>query len=89
VSLIVHSRPPAITHVDGSVRLQTVDSNTHPRYHRLLVEFGKLSGVEVLLNTSFNVMGEPVVESPEQAIRCFYSGGLDALVIGNFIIQKR
>jgi carbamoyltransferase len=55
----------------------------------LLVEFGKLSGVEVLNNTSFNVMGEPVVESPEQAIRCFYSGGLDALVIGNFIIQKR
>lgn len=82
-------RLAAVTHVDGSARLQTVDENTHPLYHRLLVEFGKLSGVEVLLNTSFNVMGEPVVESPEQAIRCFYSGGLDALVIGNFIIQKR
>jgi carbamoyltransferase len=79
-------RLSAITHVDGSARLQTIDSNTYSLYHRLLVEFGKLSGVEVLLNTSFNVMGEPVVESPEQAIRCFYSGGLDALVIGNFII---
>jgi carbamoyltransferase len=78
-----------VTHVDGSARLQTLDRNTHLLYYMLLVEFGKLSGVEVLNNTSFNVMGEPVVESPEQAIRCFYSGGLDALVIGNFIIQKR
>lgn len=79
----------AITHVDGSARLQTVNQRTHPLYHRLLTEFGKLSGVEVLLNTSFNVMGEPVVESPEQAIRCFYSTGLDALVIGSFIVRKR
>lgn len=82
-------RLAAITHVDGSARLQTVNQRTHPLYHRLLTEFGKLSGVEVLLNTSFNVMDEPVVESPEQAIRCFYSTGLDALAIGNYIIQKR
>lgn len=53
------------------------------------MEFGKLSGVEVLLNTSFNAMGEPVVESPEQVIQCFYSTGLDALVIGNYIVEKK
>lgn len=82
-------RLAAITHVDGSARLQTVNRATNPVYHQLLTEFGKLSGVEVLLNTSFNVMGEPVVESPEQAIRCFYSTGLDALVIGSFIVLKR
>lgn len=81
-------RLAAITHVDGSARLQTVNRETNPRYHQLLTEFGKLSGVEVLLNTSFNVMGEPVVESPEQAIRCFYSTGLDALVIGSYIVGK-
>ncbi|MEX0738877.1 MAG: carbamoyltransferase C-terminal domain-containing protein [Pseudohongiella sp.] len=81
-------RLAAITHVDGSARLQTVNRETNPLYHQLLTEFGTLSGVEVLLNTSFNVMGEPVVESPEQAIRCFYSTGLDALVIGSFIVRK-
>ncbi len=79
---------PAITHVDGSARLQTVLKDTHPLYHALISEFGKLSGVPVVLNTSFNVMGEPVVESPLQAIRCFYSTGLDVLVIGNYIIEK-
>jgi carbamoyltransferase len=79
---------PAITHVDGSARLQTVRQETHPRYHRLLEEFGRLSGVPVLLNTSFNVMGEPIVESPMDAIRCFYSTGLDALVIGDYIVVK-
>lgn len=79
---------PAITHVDGSARLQTVREETNPRYHRLISEFGKLSGVPVLLNTSFNVMGEPIVESPLQAIRCFYGTGLDVLVLGDFIVRK-
>jgi carbamoyltransferase len=79
---------PAITHVDGSARLQTVREKTNPRYHRLISEFGKLSGVPVLLNTSFNVMGEPIVESPLQAIRCFYGTGLDVLVLGDFIVRK-
>lgn len=79
----------AVTHVDGSARLQTVSKTGNPLYHQLLTEFGKLSGVEVLLNTSFNVMGEPVVESPEQAIRCFFSTGLDVLVIGSYIVRKQ
>ncbi len=79
---------PAITHVDGSARLQTVRKETNPRYHELLSKFGELSGAPVLLNTSFNIMGEPIVESPIQAIRCFFSTGLDILVIGNYLIKK-
>ena len=79
---------PAITHVDGSARLQTVRKEVNPRYHELLTRFGELSGVPVLLNTSFNIMGEPIVESPYHAIRCFYSTGLDVLVLGNHVIKK-
>lgn len=79
---------PAITHVDGSARLQTVREEVNPRYHELLSKFGKLSGASVLLNTSFNIMGEPIVESPIQAIRCFFSTGLDILVLGNYLIKK-
>lgn len=79
---------PAITHVDGTARLQTIHKETNSRFHTLLKEFEKLSGVPVLLNTSFNVMGEPIVESPYDAIRCFYTTGLDVLVLGNFIIEK-
>jgi carbamoyltransferase len=79
---------PAITHVDGSARLQTVREEINPRYHALISEFGKLSGVPVVLNTSFNVMGEPIVESPLHAIRCFYTTGLDVLVLGDFIVHK-
>ncbi len=79
---------PAVTHVDGTARLQTVHKETNPRFYRLLKEFEKLSGVPVLLNTSFNVMGEPIVESPIDAIRCFYTTGLDYLVLGNYVIGK-
>jgi carbamoyltransferase len=79
---------PAITHVDGSARLQTVDRRVNPRFHALLTEFGKLTSVPVLLNTSFNVMGEPIIESPIQAIRCFYSTGLDELILGNYVVRK-
>ncbi len=80
---------PAVTHVDGTARLQTVHQETNPRYHQLLKEFEKISGVPVLLNTSFNVMGEPIVESPNDAIRCFFTTGLDYLVLGNYIINKQ
>jgi carbamoyltransferase len=79
---------PAITHVDGTARLQTVHSNTNSRYYELIEEFGKLSGVPVILNTSFNIMGESIVENPIAAIRCFFSTGLDSLVIGDYIINK-
>ncbi|MGM0575996.1 MAG: carbamoyltransferase family protein [Myxococcota bacterium] len=80
---------PAVTHVDGTARLQTVDPAVSPLYHRLIKAFGARSGVPVVLNTSFNVMGEPIVESPTQAVRCFYSTGLDALVIGSYVLEKQ
>lgn len=79
---------PAITHVDGSARIQTVRPETNARYHTLIKKFGELSGVPVVLNTSFNVMGEPMIEAPINAIRCFFSTGLDKLVIGNYLISK-
>lgn len=79
---------PAIVHVDGTARLQTVSADTNPRYHKLLNAFGERTGHPVLLNSSFNVMGEPIVESPLHAIRCFFSTGLDALVLGDFIVVK-
>ncbi len=80
---------PAVTHVDGSARVQTIDSKTAPRYYRMIKEFEKLKGVPVVLNTSFNVKGEPIVCSPQDALRCFYSTGMDALVIGDFLVEKR
>jgi carbamoyltransferase len=83
-----HQVLPAITHVDGTARAQTVDKETHPRYHKMISEFGKLSGVPVVLNTSFNVMEEPIVESPYDAVRCFFSTGLDYLILGNYILKK-
>lgn len=79
---------PAVTHVDGSARLQTVEKTTHPLYHKLIHTLGEKTGVPVVLNTSFNIQGEPVVESPKDALRCFYSTGLDALVIGNYVLTK-
>jgi len=79
---------PAVTHVDGTARLQTVNSDLHPRYYNMIKRFGEKSGVPVVLNTSFNIMGEPLVESPQDAIRCYFSTGLDALVIGNYILTK-
>lgn len=80
---------PAITHVDGTARLQTVDPRINPRYYDLLVKFGQATGVPVLLNTSFNIQGEPIVESPSDAIRCFFSTGLDHLILGDFLVSKR
>ena len=79
---------PAVTHVDGSARLQTVRRESHPRYYDLIKKLGKKTGVPVVLNTSFNIQGEPVVESPQDAIRCFFSTGLDYLAIGDFLISK-
>lgn len=79
---------PAIVHVDGSARLQTVDSEVAPEYHRLISVFGEISGHPVLLNTSFNVMGEPIVELPTDALRCFFSTGIDVLAMGPFVVRK-
>jgi len=79
---------PAITHVDGSARLQTVRQDTAPLYYRLIEKFGQATGVPVLLNTSFNLRGEPIVTSPADALKTFYNSGLDFLVLGNRIVEK-
>jgi carbamoyltransferase len=79
---------PAVTHVDGSARPQTVEHDVNPLYWRLIHEFGQRTGVPVIMNTSFNLRGEPIVSSPTDAIRTFYSSGMDALVIGNFVVAK-
>jgi len=79
---------PGITHVDGSARLHTVSKTYNPLFFDLLEKFGTLTGTPVLLNTSFNDQGEPIIESPKDAIRCLYSTGLDGLVIGSFLITK-
>lgn len=80
---------PAITHVDGTGRVQTVSRRHNPRYHRLIEEFRRLTGVPIVLNTSFNVRGEPIVNTPEQAIDCLTKTGLDALFLGDFVVTKR
>lgn len=79
---------PAIVHVDGTVRVQLVHEETHPLYHHLLSEFEALTGVPVLLNTSFNVKGEPIVCTAIDAIRTFFGTGMDTLALGNFIVRK-
>ena len=84
----VRSAVPAITHVDYSARVQTVDAERNPLFHRLLSEFEKLTGCPVLINTSFNVRGEPIVCSPEHAYRCFMATNMDALVIENYVLLK-
>ncbi len=82
------SSVPAITHVDHSARIQTVHPNDNPRYHALINSFYKLTGSPVIINTSFNVRGEPIVCSPEEAFTCFMRTEMDHLVLGNFLINK-
>ena len=79
---------PAVTHVDYSARVQTVHAETNPRYHALLSAFHARTGCPVLINTSFNVRGEPIVGTPEDAFRCFMGTGIEALVIGNCLLLK-
>jgi len=79
---------PAVVHVDGTSRLQTVDRDALPRLHALLEIFEARTGVPVLLNTSFNVAGEPIVCSPADACRCFRDADLDALVLGDLWIER-
>ena len=82
------ARIPSACHTDHTARVQTVHADTNPRFHAVLEAFAHLSGVPVLVNTSFNVRGEPIVCSPRDAIEAFYSTPLDALVIGSFIVEK-
>jgi len=79
---------PAVTHVDGSCRIQTVNQATNPRFHRLLGEFKARTGCPVLVNTSFNVRGEPIVATPADAYRCFMRTEMDCLVVENFVMMK-
>jgi carbamoyltransferase len=85
---VPRSTIPAITHVDYSARVQTVHKETNPRFHSVLESFKKRSGCSVLVNTSFNVRGEPIVCTPEDAYRCFMRTEMDYLVVENFIMAK-
>ena len=79
---------PAVTHVDDSARVQTVDADRHGRYYRLLKKFAEKTGMPVVINTSFNVRGEPIVCTPEHAYRCFMATNMDALVLEHFVLRK-
>jgi len=79
---------PAVTHIDGTARLQTVNKNQNPRYYNLINEFEKLSKVPVLINTSFNIRGEPIVCTPEEAYRCMMGTEIDYLIMDNFLIRR-
>jgi carbamoyltransferase len=79
---------PAVRHIDGTARIQTVNKMQHGIYYDLLNEFKKITGVPVLVNTSFNTLGKPIVNSPRDAVECFWSSPFDALVIGSFLIEK-
>ena len=83
------SELPAITHVDYSARVQTVHEDTNPRYHKLLKEFARRTGCGVLVNTSFNVRGEPIVCTPADAYRCFMRTEMDYLVVEGYLLDKR
>ena len=85
---VLRSEIPAVTHLDYSARIQTVHEDTNPRYFQLLSAFERETGCPVLVNTSFNVRGEPIVGSPEDAFRCFMGTGLDVLSVGNCYLRK-
>jgi len=80
---------PAVTHVDYSARVQTVHKETNPRYHALISAFKARTGCPIVVNTSFNVRGEPIVQTPEDAFRCFMGYEMETLVVGNCILDKR
>ncbi len=86
---VPRSSIPAVTHVDYSARIQTVHRETNPRFYALLWRFKQLTGCPVLVNTSFNIRGEPIVESPEDAFRCFMGTELDLLAVGNCLLRKQ
>jgi carbamoyltransferase len=85
---VARSDIPAVTHVDYSARIQTVHPDTNPHYHALISRFRALTGCPVLVNTSFNVRGEPIVNTPQDAFRCFMGSGIDVLVVGNCVLRK-
>ena len=86
---IPRSEIPSVTHVDYSARIQTVHKNTNPRFHNLIKHFEKATGCGLVVNTSFNVRGEPIVRTPEDAYRCFMRTEMDYLVLENFLLSKQ
>ena len=80
---------PSVTHVDGTGRLQTVMKELNPTFYNLIERFNDITGTPIILNTSFNIRGEPIVETPDDAIRCFLGTGIDELFINDFFIQKK
>ena len=86
---IVRSTIPSVTHVDMSTRVQTVDAERNPRFHELLKAFERKTGYGILINTSFNVRGEPIVCTPEDAYRCFMRTEMDYLVLGSCLLDKK
>ncbi len=85
---VPRSHIPAVTHVDYSSRIQTVHKKTNPKFHSLISKFNKLKKCPILVNTSFNVRGEPIVNSPSDAYRCFMGTNIDILIIDNFVLYK-
>jgi len=83
-----HKKIPSVTHVDGSGRLQTIKKHRNPLYYNLIKEFGKLSGIPILINTSFNIRGEPIVCTPYDAYKCMMGTGIDCLVMDKFLIKR-
>ncbi len=79
---------PAVTHVDGTARLQTVTKEVNPRYYQLIETFGQATGIPIILNTSFNLKGEPIVNTPHEALHTFTQSGMDVLVLGDYVIDK-
>jgi len=79
---------PAVVHVDGTVRPQMVKKEVNPLYWNLINEFGKITGEYIILNTSFNIKGEPIINNPREALRCFHDNGLDFLFLGNYLLMK-
>ena len=79
---------PAVTHVDGTGRLQSVNKDANPLYYDLIKEFQKITGVPVIINTSMNVMGEPIVNTPEEAYQMILKTDMDFIVLGNYLVKK-
>jgi carbamoyltransferase len=86
---VKRSTVPAVTHVDMSARVQTVDERRNGRYYRLIRKFKEKTGSSVIINTSFNIRGEPIVCTPEDAYRCFIATDMDVLVLENFVLYKK
>jgi carbamoyltransferase len=78
----------AVTHVDNTGRIQSVSKEDNPRYHELIKNFGRITGVYCILNTSFNIQGQPIVRTPEDALECFIKNNMDILVLGDYVIWK-